>query len=190
MEQDDVKQPEEINPYAPTLQAAESEVDVSDEVSIRRKYIGHETNIKSIGGLFVLFAIAIFLVGLVTESAPTQRAANFNPLYLAFWATLATAQLIAAFGLYRFQPWARMLAIPICVVWLAGIGIGTLLGLFFLYLLLSPKGAYVFSDEYREIRQATPQVKYKLSTFALVIIFGLIVIIAAFIVVNFIRVTR
>ena len=184
MEQDDVKQPEEINPYARTHQAAESEVDVSDEVSIRRKYIGHETNIKSIGGLFVLFAIAIFLVGLVTESAPTQRAANFNPLYLAFWATLATAQLIAAFGLYRFQPWARMLAIPICVVWLAGIGLGTLLGLFFLYLLLSRKGAYVFSDEYKSIRKATPQVKYKMSAISMMIVVGLLLIIVAFIVWN------
>ncbi len=184
MDQDEARQPQDINPYAPTLHAAESEIDVHDEESIRRKYINHETNIKSIGSLFVLFSIVIFIVALVTESVASPRAASFSPLYIAFWTTLATAQLIAAFGLYRFQSWARMLAIPISIVWLAGIGLGTLLGLFFLYLLLSRKGAYVFSDEYKSIRKATPQVKYKMSAISMMIVVGLLLIIVAFIVWN------
>jgi hypothetical protein len=46
---------------------------------------------------------------------------------------------------------------------LIGFPIGTLISVYFLYLLLSQKGAYVFSPEYAQVIAATPHIQYKTS---------------------------
>jgi hypothetical protein len=46
---------------------------------------------------------------------------------------------------------------------LLGFPIGTLISAYFLYLLSSQKGVYIFSPEYARVIAATPHIKYKTS---------------------------
>ena len=60
-----------------------------------------------------------------------------------------------------------------------GYGFGGLIIGYILYLLLSPKGSMVFSDEYKEIIARTPHIRYKsscLMVFLIVFVVVLVVI--------------
>ena len=56
--------------------------------------------------------------------------------------------------------------------------IGTILGGYFLYLLLSKKGAYICSAEYKRIINATPQMKVRTSPVTRAILFAFLATLA------------
>lgn len=57
----------------------------------------------------------------------------------------------------------RTAAIVLSVLGLLAIPIGTIISAYFLYLLASKKGEFVFSEEYAQVRAATPEIKYRTS---------------------------
>ena len=57
---------------------------------------------------------------------------------------LSLPGLIAGFGLLRFRPWARMLAIVLSALDLPGVPIGTALGVYGLWVLLQPETERLF----------------------------------------------
>jgi hypothetical protein len=90
---------------------------------------------------------------------------------------LGFAQGFIGFGLNKLKSWARISAALFAGVGLLAFPIGTLINGYILYLLLSAKGKMVFSDEYREIIEQTPEIKYKTSKvlwFFLFLLLGLI----------------
>jgi hypothetical protein len=60
---------------------------------------------------------------------------------------------------------------------------GTALGGYCLYLLCSARGSYVFSDEYRAIRAATPHLRYRLTVVRWLLILAAGVIVTMFLIV-------
>ena len=65
------------------------------------------------------------------------------------------------------NPKIRIAGVVLACIGLIGFPIGTLVNAYILYLLLSKKGKYIFSDEYKEIILETPHVKYKMSKIVL-----------------------
>ena len=57
---------------------------------------------------------------------------------------LSLPGVIAGFGLLKFRPWARMLAIVLSALNLPGIPIGTALGIYGLWVLLQPETERLF----------------------------------------------
>jgi hypothetical protein len=161
------------NPFASPLAGETPRYPVDSETeAIRRKYLSHEASVQSIGVLYLIGGIfsaiyvvlgAVGLIGLI-------GAAEFNPSgaaiaggILLLVAALTWLQLWSAFGLRRLDPRVRSAATIVALFGLIGFPIGTLISCYFLWLLHSKKGKYVFSPEYREVIDATPHIKYKTS---------------------------
>ena len=163
-----------LNPYAPTS-ATIPEAGEGDEAT-RKKYLSHEASIKSIGVLYLLGSILGFLgtvvylvLGLASIIMPSRNPAEslglgiFLLAFAVFAGALSTFQFILARGLRRLTPWCRIGGIVVSCLGLLGFPIGTLISAYFLYLLGSQKGVYVFSPEYARVIAATPHIKYKTS---------------------------
>ena len=157
------------NPYASPSAAAAAVAPPSEVEAIRNQYLNHEASVKSIGTLYMLGAIflvpiSLFMIigGLTGNFAGEVVAENavmivIGVLYLG----LGIAQGVTAIGLRKLQPWARIVASIFSVIGLSGIPVGTLICAYFLYLLLSKKGSFVFSEEYKRVIEATPHIKYR-----------------------------
>ena len=91
---------------------------------------------------------------------------------------LGLLQGYAGWGLRKFQGGARIIAIIFAVIGLIGIPIGTLISVYFLYLLCSAKGSVVFSDEYEDVIRQTPHIKYKTSIVVWIFL-GLLILVFA-----------
>lgn len=162
---------DETNPYAvPAVAVGTSELG-SDAEALRITYLIRETTIKSAGGLFVvggilacLLAVFYALAGLVTLGAPRpdEPAVLFFALAILS-GVLGVAQIYIAGGLWQLKPWARTAAAGFSCLGLLAFPVGTLLCAYFCYLLLSRKGAMVFSEPYRQVVKATPRIEYKSS---------------------------
>ncbi len=64
-----------------------------------------------------------------------------------FLLILSVPSIIAGIGLLYFKPWARILALVISVLHLFNIPIGTALGIYGLWVLLSQEGQRCFSSD-------------------------------------------
>ncbi len=160
-----------INPFAASaIEATDREHADSAEL-LRRSHLKHEASIKSIGTLYFLAAgISILPVGLTVSELfglGGSRALGFVPatqiLVLLF--LLGYAMLLIASGrsLRRFGSFGRYSATVISAIGLLGFPLGTVICGYFLYLLWSSKGTYVFSPEYQDVIEETPHIKYKTS---------------------------
>ena len=171
------------NPYS----APKSQVDdVSDSANpeadeIRRKYLSHETAIKSVGSLYYLggFFSAIGLVGLLwflfgSSKTPDDEALGSMVILAVFCVPL----LWLARGLRKLRPWARIPTAILAGIGLLGFPFGTLINGYIMWLVLSKKGAYVLSPEYAEIVEATPHIKSKTSIIVWIFLILLLALIA------------
>ena len=169
------QQPPPENPYAPTNTSTwEAGFDplAGDDEAIRRKYLSHEASVKSIGSLYILGSIFTVLgggavgIGLVAGLASGDLGA-FEGLLLAIasalYFTVSAVHLFAAWGLRKLAPWGRVMGIVLSSIGLLAIPVGTFISAYFLFLLLSRKGRYVFTEEYRSIVADTPHLKYRTS---------------------------
>jgi len=182
-----------INPYAAPespLDAAPVSLDanLAEIEATRRKYLNHEASVKSVGSLHILGGI--FLTAMVIFRLADSNARGLTGIpEVIILILLLGVNFALGFGLTKLQSWARWVdAAFFCIGILMNIAsfsivlfvapgalsgpivgnlIGTLFGFliygYVLYLLLSPKGAMVFSAEYKEIIKATPHIKYKTS---------------------------
>jgi hypothetical protein len=161
------------NPYAPPITDLPGPMNGGDAAHIdaelaRRKHLNHEASIRSIGLLYYLSAagavvsVVTGISGLVgVEMNP--EAFGYVVGYLLFPTILAVGVIILGRGLRRLKRWVR---IPTCI--LQGFGlfafpVGTLISVSIFYLILSKKGQMVFSEEYRQIMDQTPHIKYRTS---------------------------
>ncbi len=164
--------PAPLNPYAPVTTEAPLHNPISQAAEIRRKYLNHEASVKSIGILYLLGAIflipaGLFVIGLSIHAMATNSAEIKSPAVLlvigAFELAFGFLQGMTGLAIRQFKQWARVVGIIFSAIGLLGFPLGTLISAYFLYLLTSAKGVYVFSDEYQQVIAATPEIKYKTS---------------------------
>jgi hypothetical protein len=159
------------NPYAVTTDQINDYSLGGDAVAIRKRFISHEASVRSIGLLYWLGGILAILCSLAyvglgigfLSDARTMPTAIFMLMFSPVMAALGIFQIFVARGLRRLTPWARIGASVVSVIGLLGFPFGTIISAYFLYLLLSRKGEYVFSPEYKAIIDATPGIKYRTS---------------------------
>jgi hypothetical protein len=144
-------------------------------LEIRNAHIKHEASIQSIGLLYYLSAVLCIFAALATFLGKHED---------GFVGWLIAALLLAlGFCYYKLGGWFRALnrkaktpGTILACFGLLGFPIGTLISAYILYLIQSKKGEMVFSDYYKEVVEATPEVKYRTSKVVLV----LLVILALF----------
>lgn len=162
---------DDANPYAVSTVAIDPSELRGDAGAIRITYLTRETTIKSLGALFIaggilgcLLAVFHTLAGLVALSEPRPGESVVLFFALAMLSgVLGVAQIFIAGGLWQLKPWARIAAIGFSCLGLLAFPVGTLLCAYFCYLLLSSKGAMVFSEPYRQVVEATSHIEYKSS---------------------------
>ena len=122
-----------------------------------------ETHVKVLGVLFIALSALGTLAGLMVASVfsvagvATAASASGRDAAIAlpiiglagtalsvFLLAVSLPGLAAGIGLLKFKPWARILAIVLSVLQLFNIGIGTIIGVYGLYVLLSEEGARLF----------------------------------------------
>lgn len=109
------------------------------------------------GALGILAAVVIMAVfggaaGIVGAAADAEEAAFALPiigltgtLLSMFLFALSIPGLVTGFGLLSWKPWARVLAIVLCAINLINIPIGTVLGIYGLWVLLNNDTERLFS---------------------------------------------
>ena len=102
-----------------------------------------------LGGLAALLATG-FVLGIINEAIGHMFPAGLlAPVVLMlpwFLIAFAAAKLAAGLGLLDYAPWARSLAVAVCVLSLLNFPFGTALGTYGLWVLLSAPG----QDHYRQ----------------------------------------
>ena len=167
------------NPYA-APQSIDVPVELlSDVEAVRKEHLGTEASIKSIG---LLYWLAAFFLAIATFGISMDRPSVNGPAYTAFLIGLAALYGITGFAIRRLKPWARWVAVVLSIPGLIGFPIGTIISIYFLYLLLCRKSAMVFSAPYQDVIAATPHIKYRTSKWVWIVlglllaVFGLIIV--------------
>lgn len=158
---------ESFNPYAAPLVGLET-VDPfqQDDIQIRQQFIDCEANVMSIAGLLMFGGIIVTAVCgfLALGFLADGGLAELGPaVLLALLGIAGIVQLIVGFQVRTFRPRARVGAIIFCALWLLFIPLGTLFGGVSLWYLLRPAATYVFTQEYRDVIQRTPHVRFRTS---------------------------
>jgi hypothetical protein len=170
-------------PYCATckplaIQRLKEGVSTSSEFdTIRNEYLKHEASVKSVGLLYYLGGVALFILGLVgvLSSTGSSRDITVGTPVSALLLLLGLGQFIVGRGLRRLKHWARIPSGILSGIGLLGFPIGTLINAYILYLLFSAKGKMVFSDEYREVIEHTPHIQYRTSIVVWILV-GLLVV--------------
>ncbi len=179
------------NPY----QAANVPADISgprdfgDAVAIRREYLTHEGAIKLVGAIYVwtgvvsalLFVVYAALVLFALATGTTDFAAIVVLVFICILSGLAFFQIWLGFGLHRLNPLARIMGMVFAALGTLAIPIGTIFGIYVMYLLISAKGEYVFSPPYKDVIAATPHLKYRLSVITRIAIWLLAIVVCGII---------
>ncbi len=159
-----------------------------DPIADRKNHLKHEGAVMSIGLLFLLQFVMLcvslydFMNASLGGAEPTARV--FLVGQIAILAVFGAFFGLVGVGLRRFDPRARRVAVLwisfnlVCNLLLCvslGPEIGSLgsfvailagsilLGSYMLWLLKGKKGTYIFSEDYRRTRAATPQMRYRSS---------------------------
>ena len=174
------------NPYAfkasalPPLEerALPAELSEAERFAIRQKHIAHEDSILGIGIVFILGGLLLCAVGIFGFVSPATAPPGGGQSHVQIFPQLpasiisfgmGAAQLVIGFFLQNFNKSVRIPAAVACIPWLFSL-IGTLPSAYFIYLLLSRKGRYIFTDEYKELRKKTPGVYTKTSLVTLAVL--------------------
>jgi hypothetical protein len=123
------------------------------------------THVKVLGVLYIAFSLfllcaALFLffavgtaAGIVGANADSSDAAIALPIIglagtalVGFLVILALPGLVAGIGLLQFRPWARILAIVLGVLHLIHIPLGTIFGIYTLWVLLNKQTEPLFGS--------------------------------------------
>jgi len=104
------------------------------------------------GALGLCMAFLVFagsMVGaLFSGSVMGMLGAGFGGAFAAaFIALLSIPGLVAGYGLLKFRPWARTLTIVLAVFELIRFPLGTIVGVYSLWVLLSSEGAAQFQAQ-------------------------------------------
>lgn len=177
---------QESNPYAPTaVQSPEKSGGVVGAEETRNYHLSHEASVKSIGFLYLLggffgtlLGIGYVIGGISMMSNPPANAGELGFILIPlgiFVLAISVFQFSTGLGLRKLKSWARISGIVLSCLGLLGFPIGTLISVYILYLLVSKKGQFVFTDEYQQVMAATPHIKYKTSVVVWIFL-GLLVV--------------
>ena len=122
------------------------------------------THVKVLGVLFIALSalgvlLALFLViavggaaGIVGAAADPDEAAIALPIIgitgtalVVILLAVSLPGVIAGFGLLSYKPWARILGIVLAIIQLIHVPIGTLFGIYALWVLLNKETERMFS---------------------------------------------
>lgn len=145
--------------------------------TLRRAHLHHEASVKSIGFLYYLCA---FFLAIATATALLALVDGYHGPRVAMAAVLFALTFVYAWlgrGLRRLDPRVRVGTTILAALSLLSIPIGTLIGAYILYLLHSAKGKMVFSEDYRQVIAATPEIRYRTSKVVLaIVILGVVLV--------------
>ena len=146
-------------------------------------HLKHEASIKAIGflgllgGVLLLGAFAFVSI----ETIAAGSLAESPAMVLLFEVALGVLQLIAGIGLRQLQGWSRIPAAIVAAVSMVSVPIGTVVGIYILYLIFSPKGSRVLSAEYRQIVALTPDMRYRTPRWFWIFILVVMLILVGFV---------
>ncbi len=171
----------EQNPYqTPKAEVREVVPGVSEAaVRIREEHISHEASVRSFGVLYYIGAAVLVVFGLTQIFLLTQRPDDAYAAFAGLFLGLGLLYLWIGSGMRALRAKVRHVAGVFAAIGLLGFPLGTLINGYILYLSYSKKGQMVFSEEYQEIRQATPHIKYKTSMVVWLLLMLLLVFLAA-----------
>lgn len=153
----------EANPYAaPSAVVADVMPGLSQAEAVRREHIRHERQVKSIGSVYYLLT-AMFALGSIAVfvARPTPISGmSLDSAFLAFYAFLLFLFGALGYGFRRMRPWVRIPGGIVSALWLLRFPVGTILGIWVLWVMFCQKGQTILSPSYAEIVKATPHVKY------------------------------
>ncbi|MEP4076965.1 hypothetical protein [Haloferula sp.] len=155
------------NPYqAPAVSEVAAPVEpLSEAAVIRQEHLRHEASIKGMGSLFFLtgaFSLLMgfsAIMGLVSSDAGMAQGPEI--LILSVILLFIPLQFSAWWGLRKLKPWSKVVAAILSTIGLLAFGLGTIISIYFLYLLFCKKGRMVLSPAYHEIIEQTPGMKYR-----------------------------
>ncbi len=173
---------DDYNPFqAPQSSLGGGDFAGSHVEAIRRQHLAHEASVKSIGTLYLLGGglmtiISIVMLVLLFGGPQPIRMGRGDPPQAVFLLVLALGvlQIATAVGLRSLRPWSRVVSGILSAIGLIGFPLGTLISAYILYLLFSPKGTMVFSEEYKSVIEQTPHIVYKTSIIVWIFLFLLL----------------
>lgn len=158
----------EENPYkAPEVEEVEAEAVIADPERIRRLHLKHEASLKGMGTLLILGGVLVGISFTAIFAGPGSRGGGMTLLQgpelvmIAVMLVVLVLQMVVGVGLRRLAPWAWIPGIVVAAISIINIPIGTVIGGYFLYLLLAPKGRRILAADYREIVRQTPHIRYR-----------------------------
>ena len=160
---------------------------VVDAVAVRQTYLNHESSVRSIGILYYIAGTLFGLLGtagVFVEPEPSDEPELPAAVVVGLCLVLGVGYLLVGRGLRKLRPWSRIVSAVFAAIGLLGFPVGTLINGYILYLLFSEKGEVVFSEKYRQVIDATPEIKYKTSGFVwfllifMLFLLGLLVLLA------------
>ena len=148
---------------------------------LRQSHIKHEASIKSVGILYYFAAVGAPLAGIaVLFEENTMVVGKFiiGPLLIL----LGIAYFKSGGWIKNLNTKARTPTTILACLGLLGFPLGTLINAYILYLIHSQKGKFIFSEEYKAVIAATPEIKHKTSPiiWGLLIVLGLFILLAIF----------
>lgn len=152
---------EECKPLA-VQQLQQGGIPVADE-ELRRKYLNHETSVRSVGSFLNFFGVLFVFIGVnvVFDRFGSNTVDQLIGLALAgFFAAIC---FLVAYGVRGLRGWSRIPVALLACLSLIGFPVGTVIGICVLWLYFCPRGRKVFSPEYRELVARTPAIKYQSS---------------------------
>ncbi|WP_156817098.1 hypothetical protein [Rubritalea marina] len=158
------------NPYQTPEAALSSATQQETHEVIRQEHIKHEASIKSVGLLYLLGAC---VMGMTAIGQLVSIDYDLRPgmlIYGLICFVIATVQCFIGINLRKLKRWVRIPAAIVAGLGLLWFPIGTLINGYILYLICGKKGSMVFSPEYAEVIETTPQVKYKTSKLTRVVL--------------------
>ena len=117
-----------------------------------------EGHVRALGVIYIVMGVLLVIVGLFLTTVVVgsgllsgDRTAMLTTGAVGTWlaalfVALSLPSIAAGFGLLKFRNWGRVLAIIIGVLNLFGFPIGTAIGVYTLYVLLSEQTAPLFAS--------------------------------------------
>jgi hypothetical protein len=136
---------------------------------LRKKYLNHEAAVRSIGTLYYLGAVVLIFAGVFSLIAKPPSP-SLHAAVGIFIIMLAIGYFYVGRGFRLLDPKIKVIGTILAAIGLLSFPIGTLINAYVLYLIHSQKGKMVFSEEYRQVIQATPNIKYKMSLVVVVLL--------------------
>lgn len=97
-----------------------------------------------IGALVIFFALRLAMTAVGNEEIPTMVLSILSVALPLMVGTISTMSLIGGVGVLAFKPWARIVAMVVSVIGCLWIPIGTLAGVYSLWVLMQDDTVKLF----------------------------------------------